>query len=195
MVGRLPVPDPPLRSSTVGLRAWKTADLSAVVAAWQDPSIARFSAAVPAPFTLSDARDWLSSQGAARQAGSRLELAIVPAESRVPCGAITLSSVERKHARAMLSYWLTPEGRGRGLATEAVRLLAGWAFDVLGLVRLEMFIEPDNFASQRVAERCGFTREGLLRSRWVSKGQRRDSIVYGLLAHEEANVSVPPATW
>jgi RimJ/RimL family protein N-acetyltransferase len=54
----------------------------------------------------------------------------------------------------------------------------------LGLMRLELFVEPDNTSSQRVAEQSGFAREGLLRSRWVNAGQRRDSIIYGLLADD-----------
>jgi hypothetical protein len=74
-----------------------------------------------------------------------------------------------------------PDAGGQGVAAQALRLLAGWAFRVLRLARLELFIEPDNVASQRVAERCGFVRE-LLRSRSVSKGRRRDSVVFGLLA-------------
>ena len=113
-----------------------------------------------------------------------MELAITGARSDELLGSITLSSVERVHGRAMVSFWIAPEARGQGVAAEALWLLAGWAFGSLGLARLELFIEPDNIASRRAAERCGFVREGLLRSRWVSKGRRRDSVVYGLLADE-----------
>ena len=63
-----------------------------------------------------------------------------------------------------MGYRLAEPARGRGVATEAVRLLAGWALGVLRLERLELMIHPENTASQRVAERCGFKREGLLRS-------------------------------
>jgi RimJ/RimL family protein N-acetyltransferase len=85
-----------------------------------------------------------------------------------------------------MGYWLAERARGRGIATEAVRLLAAWALDVLRIERLELMIHPENFASQRVAERCGFTREGLLRSYLRKRGseERRDAVVYGLLAHE-----------
>jgi RimJ/RimL family protein N-acetyltransferase len=113
-----------------------------------------------------------------------LELAITNLGSDELLGSIALSSVERVHGRAMVSFWVAPEARGKGVATQALWLLAGWVFGSLGLVRLELFTEPENAASQRVVERCGFVREGLLRARWVSKGRRRDSVVYGLLADD-----------
>ena len=52
------------------------------------------------------------------------------------------------------------------------------------LARLELTCGPDNLASQRVAERCGFTREGVLRSHVPFKGARRDSVVFSLLPGE-----------
>ena len=177
-----PLPVPPLNSDSLTLRAWTGADVGAVVAACQDPLIDRFVASVPAPCDDAGARSWLASQEPARKDGSRLELAIVSAKSNRLLGSIALSSVERLHARAMVTYWVLPEARGRGVASDAVQLLARWALGDLGLKRLEMFIEPENVASQRVAERCNFVREGLLRSRWVAKGRRRDSVVYALLS-------------
>lgn len=183
-MAELPLPDPPLASGSLALRAWRTADVPGVVAACQDPEIARFVAAIPVPYAETDARAWLASQEPARQAGERLELAIVSRYSDRLLGAITLASLERAHARAMVSFWVAPDARGQGVAAQALRMLAGCAFRSLQLARLELFIEPDNVASQRVAERCGFVREGLLRSRWVSKGRRRDSVVFGLLAGE-----------
>src|SRR5919109_1324713 len=96
-------------------------------------------------------------------------------------GGISLNDVDLDQRRAGIGYWVASEWRGRGIATRAVRLLARWAFDELALARLEISCGPDNFASQRVAERCGFVREGLLRAHLVHKGRRRDSVVFGLL--------------
>jgi RimJ/RimL family protein N-acetyltransferase len=92
--------------------------------------------------------------------------------------------VDLGHRRGAVGYRLTAGARGRGVATHAVRLLAGWAFDALGLGRLEITCGPDNLASQHVAERCGFTREGVLRSHMAFKGGRRDSVVFSLLPSE-----------
>jgi RimJ/RimL family protein N-acetyltransferase len=180
------MPDPPLAGDGVALQAWSERDIPWVVAACRDPVFERFTAAIPSPYGEADARAWLAGMEPARRAGRSLELAIVDAASTEPLGAVALSNVELRHRRAGMGYWLAPHARRRGAATAAVRLLGGWAIDVLRLERLELMIHPDNVASQRVAERCGFTREGLLRSYLRKRGsdERRDAAVYGLLAPE-----------
>ena len=74
-----------------------------------------------------------------------------------------------------------PFARGRGIATDALKLLTRWAFDQLGLQRLQLKADPDNAASQRVAEKAGYQREGLLRSSFVVRGRRSDSVLYSRL--------------
>ena len=63
---------------------------------------------------------------------------------------------------AEVGYWLLAPARGRGVARRAVRLLCAWAFDVCGLDRLRLTTMPGNVASERVAELCGFRRDGSL---------------------------------
>jgi RimJ/RimL family protein N-acetyltransferase len=82
---------------------------------------------------------------------------------------------------AEVGYWLCREARGRGAATTAVRLVAGWAFRELGVGRLNLQTAPENLASQRVAERAGFTREGVLRAWLPTADGRRDSVMFSLL--------------
>jgi RimJ/RimL family protein N-acetyltransferase len=99
-------------------------------------------------------------------------------------GGGSLNNVDLREGRAAIGYWLAPHARGRGVATHAVRLIAGWAFRDLQVARLELTCGPDNVASQRVAERCGFTREGVLRSHLPFNGARRDTVVFSLLPGE-----------
>jgi len=87
--------------------------------------------------------------------------------------------------RGTIGYWLLPESRGRGLATRAVRIVSRWAFDVLGLARLQLLAEPSNVASQRVAERSGFQREGVLRSYAEIDGRRVDYVMFSRLRGDE----------
>jgi RimJ/RimL family protein N-acetyltransferase len=85
---------------------------------------------------------------------------------------------------AQIGYWMDPAARGRGVATEAVRALCGWAFDVLGLGLIEWRAEVGNVASRRVAEKAGFRFEAVLRQRLVHRGQRVDAWIGSLLRAE-----------
>jgi RimJ/RimL family protein N-acetyltransferase len=85
---------------------------------------------------------------------------------------------------AELGYWVKAGARGRGVATRAVVLVARFAFDELGAARVQLVTEPDNVASQRVAEKAGFIREGTLRSFLSFKGRRRDAVMFSLLPGE-----------
>jgi RimJ/RimL family protein N-acetyltransferase len=84
-----------------------------------------------------------------------------------------------------VGYWLAAGARGRGLTSAALQALSRWAFEELGLGRVELVTDPDNIASQRVAEKAGFTREGVLRSILVNRdGSRRDGVMFSLLPDE-----------
>lgn len=88
--------------------------------------------------------------------------------------------------RADVGYWLLPEGRGRGCATRAVLLISEWAIRELGIVRLQLWAEPENVASLRVADRRGYQREGVLRSFEEVGGRRVDSVMFSLLPSDLA---------
>jgi RimJ/RimL family protein N-acetyltransferase len=180
----LPPPVPPLADGLVALRGWRAGDAEAIAQAFGDPEIHRFSWPGTEPYTLADARSYLRECEASRAAGRGLQLAVTAPDGDAPLGGVALYDVERDQDRAWLGYWVAPAARGRGVATHAARLLARWAFAELGLARIELTCGPDNAASQAVAVRCGFVREGLLRSHMRFKDARRDTVVFGLLPHE-----------
>ncbi len=183
-MAELRFPVPPLADDVVLLRAWREADIPSIVLAFSDPVMQRFSWH-DAPYTETDARDYFAEQDAARLRGDDLNFGLVePCHQDVVLGCVSLYEVRPGQGCAGVGYWLAPGARGRGVATHAVCLLARWAFAELGLARLELTCSPDNEASQRVAERCGFSREGLLRSHVPFKEGRRDSLIYSLLPGE-----------
>jgi RimJ/RimL family protein N-acetyltransferase len=186
-MGELAFPDPPLRTEGVLLRPWSAADVPAVVAACQDPTIPAYMPHIPSPYSEADAIGWLHSQEPARLGGTRLDLAIADSTDERLLGAIGASNVRMTELTASVGYWLAPGARGHGHATSALRVLARWLFDDVGLERLELTTDPENTASQRVAERCGFRQEGYLRSHLRfehTTGERRDSLIWGLLPDE-----------
>jgi [ribosomal protein S5]-alanine N-acetyltransferase len=74
--------------------------------------------------------------------------------------------------------------RGRGIATEGLELLAGWLFDSQPINRMRLVIHIDNVGSRRVAEKCGFAKEGTSREGWYHKGKWHDVDVYSLTRAE-----------
>ncbi len=177
-------PVPPLAGDVVLLRPWREADVPGKLLAFADPVMQRFSWR-NTPYTETAARDDFAEQEEARLRGDELNFALVePHDQDVLLGGVSLYEVRLDQGCAAVGYWLAPEARGRGAATHAVRLLARWAFTELGLARLELTCGPGNEASQHVAQRCRFSREGLLRSHVPFKGARRDSVIYSLLPGE-----------
>jgi RimJ/RimL family protein N-acetyltransferase len=184
-VTALSFPDPPLRDDDIVLRPWQESDVPAIVEACSDPLVARFIPTVPSTYTEEDARNWLASQEPNRLAGRALEMAVADALTEDVLGAIA-AHVDTTMRSANVGYWLAPGARGCGYATRAMRLLCGWLFDALELGRIGLTTDPENLASQRVAQRCGFQLEGCLRAHELFRqtGVRRDSLVWGLLPGE-----------
>jgi RimJ/RimL family protein N-acetyltransferase len=176
---------PPLADEVVLVRPWRESDVPAKLMAFADPTVQRFSWSRTTPYTEEDARGFFAEQEQARLRGEELSFALVePSDDEAVLGGGSLYDVDLDQGRAAVGYWLAPHARGRGVATHAVRLVARWAFKDLGFARLELTCGPDNHASQRVAERCGFTREGVLRSHTPFKGVRRDTVMFSLLPGE-----------
>jgi RimJ/RimL family protein N-acetyltransferase len=162
----------------VVLRPWRLEDVPAVTAACQDPEIARWLMFVPDPYTEADARFYV--EDCLASSDERKPFAVTDAETGVVIGSIDMriNRMQTGH----VGYWLAAEARGRGLTTAALRALSRWAIEELGLGRVELVTDPDNFASQRVAEKAGFQREGILRSILLNRdGSRRDGVMFSLL--------------
>jgi RimJ/RimL family protein N-acetyltransferase len=83
-----------------------------------------------------------------------------------------------------LGYWIAPDHHRQGYATAAAKLLTGYAFDQLGLHRVEARVFEFNDASQTVLERVGFTHEGTSREAAFVDGEYRDALWYGMLEEE-----------
>jgi RimJ/RimL family protein N-acetyltransferase len=171
-VGLTP-PDPPLGDELVLLRPPEERDLPAIERGVRDPGVVRGFGRPSA-----SARELLELNRRRWHDGEGATFAICDGTGTC-VGHVFVNLGGR--GRGSIGYWLLPEARGKGLATRAVRLLSSWAFRELGLARLQLLTEPWNEDSQRVAERSGFEREGLLRSYGEIDGRRVDYVVFSLL--------------
>jgi RimJ/RimL family protein N-acetyltransferase len=179
----LPVPDQPLTDGVVMLRPPADRDLAAIEEGIQDPEVIRwFGQPTLSPSEVLEMnRAWWAN-------GTGATYAICDADDRC-IGHIWVNLREAR--RGSVGYWLLRDARGRGLATRSVRLICDWAFRVLGLARLQLLTEPSNDASQRVAERAGSRREGVLRSNGEVDGRRVDHVVFSLLPGDRASSATP----
>ena len=169
-------PDPPLEDDVVQLRPWKQADIPAIVAACNDPEISRWIPLIPSPYTEEHARAFVSGTSEDYSLAITLDGAVV--------GAIGMGLNEPGY-RGRIGYWVAAPVRGAGICTRALRLLSNWALAELELRRLELITDPANHASQRVAEKVGFCREGMLRSYLLDRdGSLGDAVMFSLLPGE-----------
>ena len=183
----LPHLDVPLTDGVVTLREWHAADVAAMTEHLNDAEIAHW-AALPSPYTRADAEDYFAEREPKRESGECLSLVMVSASTDEVLGSIGLEVTSWEHLRGELGYIVFAHARGRAVATRAVRLLARFSLKRLGLLRLEILADPRNRASQRVAEKAGFTREGVLRSHTQEAGERRDMVSWSLLPDELEDV-------
>jgi RimJ/RimL family protein N-acetyltransferase len=172
-----------LRAEGIILRPWRDEDAPAVTAACQDPEIVRWLPIIPSPYSEEDARAFLEQLRLNWDLGEAFGFAVVDEEDGELLGAITMRML--RFSTGHIGYWVVPAARGRGVATNALKALCRWGVDDLRLKRLELMTDPRNVASQRVAEKAGFQREGVLRSTLEYRdGSRTDSLMFSLLPAE-----------
>ena len=172
-------PDPPLRAPDFIMRPFRREDAASVVASCADPEIPRFTF-MKEGLNLLEAEQWVERGNDGWTAG-HVRLAIVDGTDAL-LGQIGFA-VNDHYGSAEAFYWLTADARGRGVATRALSLVADWAFEG-GVERLFLLVHPENEPSHRVAQRCGFSREGVLRAFERFKGQRADLVSWSLLPED-----------
>lgn len=174
---------PPLETPRLRVRPVAEHDVPDLLAVNGDAEVTRF---LPYPVwaSLADGQAWHQRMAAMQAAGSAWQLVIVDKASNAAIGTCLLFRFEPASGRAELGYVLGRAHWGCGCMAEALGAVIGCAFGVAGLRRLEAEVNPANTASTRLLHRLGFTQEGVLRQRWVTRGEPYDVAVFGLLSHE-----------
>jgi ribosomal-protein-serine acetyltransferase len=131
-------------------------------------------------YSVAEAVEWIRSRALLKAEGHEYHFAIVGTDGRF-LGGCGINQINRIHRFGNLGYWVRTSATGRGVATEAVTQLAKFAFRNTELVRLEILCAVGNERSQRVAERAGAIREGVLRQRLLLHGQPVDAAMYSLV--------------
>lgn len=177
------LPEPvELTTARLLLRLPDERDVTAITAACQDPEIARW-VPVPVPYETQHAVEFVASRKQRWSAADgEMTFAVTDA------GDGRLLAMVGLHAQdpgmREIGFWAAPWARGRGVMTDAARLVCRFGFDVLALQRIEWWAGVGNGASWRVAEKLGFQREGTCRRRLAHREERLDGQVAGLLRGE-----------
>ena len=174
-------PQGPLADDAVALVPLDRMHLEGLERVGADPLVQRFTR-VPEPFGPAEAEWWLAIYERGWVDGSRAGFAILERPDDSFAGMIAFVTLRLGAREAEVGYVVAAEKRGRGLAVAALRVLTRWGFEQLGLARIELRAELANPASLVVAERCGYTREGVLRNVHLKGDRRGDMALYSRVA-------------
>ncbi|EHR51155.1 acetyltransferase, ribosomal protein N-acetylase [Saccharomonospora marina XMU15] len=168
------------RHGQVVLRPFEPSDTALAHALGADPYVPLIGS-LPARPSPQQARQWVRRQRQKHTDGEGFSFAIADAATDTAIGAIGLWLRDLPQGRATAGYAVSPEHRGSGVATSALVALTAFAWTVPALHRVELYIEPWNTASIRVATAAGYRRERLLRAhQWIG-GTRRDMLLYAAI--------------
>ena len=129
-----------------------------------------------------DADAWIAHASASWDKAEMFAFAVVDATSGDYLGGVGLSKVDQHNYTANLGYWIRQSYQGRGVGTQAARLVVGYAFEYLKLTRIEIVCGAANRPSRRVAEKTGSRFEGLASGRLTVHGRALDAADYAVTA-------------
>jgi RimJ/RimL family protein N-acetyltransferase len=169
------------------LRAWRDEDAPRILQASVEPDLVH-QIVLPEPGGLDGAATWVA--GRIGFDPNRTRSFAIEHDGHL-AGEVALHSIDARHRVATVGYWLMPEARRRGIATRATSTLVSWAFDELDIERVGLDHRVNNPTSGAVAERCGFSFEGIQRDRLRYDGVRYDVATYGIL-HTDPRPAIAP---
>jgi RimJ/RimL family protein N-acetyltransferase len=125
---------------------------------------------------------WLARYERSWDDGSAAGFAVRDVQSGEAIGFAGIVQLELEKREGEIGYVVAPQARGRGIAGRAVGLLTRWGFETLGLLRIELRIDPTNQVSARIAQRAGYRHEGTLRNKYFKEDLRADVDIWSRVA-------------
>jgi len=163
----------------IRLRAFDTSDVDRIVEACSDPRTAHWLISMPRPYQRHNAIAYLDSLGELAARGIGVTWCLADPDDDRCLGSISLDGLHTYARRAEIGYWAHPDARGRGVVTEAVRLVTRHAKDNGLATSLVIRCARGNTASRRVAERAGYTKVGIQPlSEPLRDGELADLVLY-----------------
>jgi ribosomal-protein-serine acetyltransferase len=135
-------------------------------------------------YAIEETRAFLSSRVDPQSSEEAYSFGIFDQPSERFLGGVGINFINRVHQVGNLGYWVRTSAVGNGVASTGARLVAQFGFEQLGLHRIEILAAVPNIASQRVAEKVGAVREGVLRQRLLIHGKSHDAVLFSLVRED-----------
>lgn len=142
---------------------------------------------LPNPYTTKDAEEYVSKTKGYWETKKEAQFGIEDKESKKVVGMIGLMDLDFESKHAEIGYWLGKEHWGKGLASEALKMIVKYAFEDLKLKKVFAKVAARNVSSNKLLERNGFVLEGKLRQQGMYFGQLDDEMIWGQLETEKIN--------
>jgi ribosomal-protein-serine acetyltransferase len=168
------------------IRTYRQDDVSTLFEAVRE-SIGEVSKWLPwchEKYSIEETREFIGTRELASQGDEWYSFGIFEQSGGRFLGGVGINFINRVHQMANLGYWVRTSAAGRGVATIAARAVARFGFATVGLHRIEIVAAVDNLPSQRVAEKAGARREGVLRNRLLIHGESVDAVLFSLIPED-----------
>ncbi len=174
-----------IESKRLILRDWKDEDIDDLVEGLNNINVAKWLAGVPVPYTKEDAKNFIEMIKNQNEK-VKISLAIVLKENSKVIGGTELRNINKKDGTASGGIWLNEKYQKNGYGTEAFSARIKYAFDVLGLRRIENGYFVNNEKSKRMQQKLGYKYEGIRRKKYLclATNEYVDECITGLLKEE-----------
>jgi RimJ/RimL family protein N-acetyltransferase len=169
-----------ISTSRLTIRPFVLTDAEDVARLAGDYRVSETATAIPHPYPLSAAIDWISNHCATFASKKEAVFAITDKAMGELLGAVSLMSMSDHHARCELGYWVAHDHWSKGICSEAARAIVEHAHRELGMTRVIAYCLARNVGSARVMEKAGLTREKQLPKHVNHKGVFEDVLLYGI---------------
>lgn len=173
-----------LVSDAIAIRPLAFSDQDAIVTAGNDDDMQKWFP-LPYPYTGENAKWFIQELAHGRKNDGTGLISAIEYEGKF-AGAIDIKRADWRALSCEISYWTSPWARDKGVSTKALVLLSDWVIRDVGFQRLEVRIAPGNLASQRVAEKVGYIREGIARNAGFTNNGRLDLIIYSKIPSDSS---------
>lgn len=168
------------------LRSWNDEDIDDLTEGLNNINVSKWLATVPYPYTKRDAEGFIYYANHIAESSGDIMLAIVLKENNKVIGGTSIESINKRNGTAGGGIWLNEKYQKNGYGIEAFSAKIKYAFEDLGLRRMENGYFPGNIQSEKMQKKLGFKNEGIRRKRFLclATNEYVDECITGLLKED-----------